>query len=201
MQKAGAGGMRPALDAHMVKHVAPVLRRLRARNPGLRALVPISRATLGSGDGIARIADLIEREIDVAAGLVFELHQDDLGSLDDTGIDGLAHLGRLGATLALSGVDIASLDLAALRQLGVRYLSFRPIAADAGFGPSPAMRDFVQYARAMQFQIIVSDIETSQQAGAAAQIGRFGYGPFFAPPRKVRPDAGAAAVAPRASAA
>ena len=44
-------------------------------------------------------------------------------------------------------------------------------------------------------------VTTPQQATAANQIGRFGYGSFFAPPRKVRPDAGANAAARRASAA
>ena len=34
-----------------------------------------------------------------------------------------------------------------LRQLGVRFLSFPPQAADTGLGPSPAWREFVQYAR------------------------------------------------------
>ena len=103
--------------------------------------------------------------------------------------------------MALSEVQVAGLDLAALRQLGVRYLSFAPGAADSGFGPSAAWREFVQYARAMQFQIIVSDIETQQQATAATQTGRYGYGAFFAPPRKVRADAGSNGLQRRSEAA
>ena len=110
-------------------------------------------------------------------------------------------MARLGATMALSNVQVAGLDLASLRQLGVRFLTFPPSAADSGFGLTPAWREFVQYARAMQFQIIVSGIATPQQATAANQLGRFGYGPFFAPPRKVRADAGVSAVIRSASAA
>ena len=106
-----------------------------------------------------------------------------------------------GATMALTGVQVAGLDLAALRQLGVRYLTFPPHAADGGLGPTPAWREFVQYARAMQFQIIVSDIITPQQATAATQVGRYGFGSFFAPPRKVRTDAGLAAASRRAASA
>lgn len=48
MEKADLGGMRAALDAHMAKMVAPVLRRLRLKNPGLRVFVPLGKATLGS---------------------------------------------------------------------------------------------------------------------------------------------------------
>jgi EAL domain-containing protein (putative c-di-GMP-specific phosphodiesterase class I) len=190
MQKADIGGMRPALDAHLVKLVAPVLRKLRAKNPTLRAIVPIGVSTLGSREETSRVLANLERDADVAGGIVFEFNHRDLGSLDNIGIENLAKLGRLCATLALTQVQVGGLDLAALRQLGVRFLSFPPNAADAGFGPTAAWREFVQYSRAMQYQIIVSDITTPQQANAANQVGRFGFGPFFAPPRKVRADAG-----------
>ena len=201
MRKADAGGMRPALDAHMLRQVVPVLRRLRARNPGMRAFVPIGTATLQSRDDLARITGLLETEADVARGIVFELTHGELGQLDDAAIDGLARLGRAGATLALAEVQVAGLDLAALRQLGVRYLSFPPSAADSGFGPTPAWREFVQYARAMQFQITIADVQSSPQAEAAARIGRYAFGPFYAPPRKVRADAGLPAASQRAAAA
>ena len=201
MQKADRGGMRPALDVHMVKLVVPVLRRLRTKNPGLRIFVPVGLATLGSREETARIASLLERQPDAATGIVFEFDYQDLGALDMFGIENLAKLGRLGATMALSAVRVEGLDLASLRQLGVRYLSFPSNAADAGFGPTSAWREFVQYARAMQFQIIVSDIVTPQQATAATRFGRYGFGSFFAPPRKVRQDAGMASPLRNASAA
>ncbi len=197
MRKAEQGGMRPALDAHLVKQVAPVLRRLRQRNPGLRAFVPIGLSTLKSAEEAGRIATSLERDSDVAGGIVFEFEHRDLGSLDQLGIGNLARLGRLGATMALSNVQTDGLDLAALRQLGVRFLGLPPHALDVGFGPASGLSDFVQYARAMQFQIIASDIVTPQQAAAASRLARFGHGSFFAPPRKVRADAGASQVAAR----
>ena len=88
--------------------------------------------------------------------------------------------------MALSNVAVAGVDLPALRQLGVKFLSIAAAAFDAGFGAASAWRDFIQYARAMQFQIIVTGIHSAQQASAATTIVRFGYGPFFAPPRKVK---------------
>jgi EAL domain-containing protein (putative c-di-GMP-specific phosphodiesterase class I) len=178
-----------------------VLRRLRVKNPGLRIVVPIGLATLGSREETARIAGSLERDADVANGVVFEFEYRDLGQLDMHGIENLARLGRLGATMSLSNVQVAGLDLASLRQLGVRFLTFPPSSADAGFGPTSAWREFVQYARAMQFQIIATGIHSAQQASAATTIVRFGCGPFFAPPRKVKSDAGVAPGQRQASAA
>lgn len=201
MIKAEAGGMRPALDAHMVRLVTPVLRRLRLKNPGLRIFVPLGRSTLGSRGEADSIISLLLKDSDVANGMVFELGQEDLGQLDTSGIDNLARLGRLSATLALRDVYLGGLDLAALRQLGVRFLNFPPHAVDSGNGPSEVWREFVQYARAMQIQLIVGGIDTPQQASAASKCARFGHGAFFAPPRKVRRDAGLAAMPVRGASA
>lgn len=192
MHKAEQGGMRAPLDLRMVKMVAPVLRRLRARNPGLRIFVPVGRATLGSRDDASRLLALLQKEADVAQGMVLEFAQQDLGALDTRGIENLAKLARAGATLALREVYLGGLDLSALRQLGVRFLSFPPHAVDAGSGPSATWTEFARQARALQMQVVVGDVKTAQQAAAVTRVARFGYGPFFAPPRKVRPDAGAA---------
>ena len=195
MKKADQGGMRAALDLRMAKMVAPVLRRLRNRNPGLRVFVPVGRATLSSRDEADRLIALLERDADVAGGMVFEFAQQDLGALTAAGIENLAKLARAGATLALREVYLGGLDLAALRQLGVRFLSFPPHAVDAGSGPNATWSDFTKQARALQMQIVVGDVKTAQQASAVSRYARFGYGAFFAPPRKVRPDAGIAQAA------
>lgn len=192
MQKADQGGMRPALDVRMVRMVAPVLRRLRQRNPGLRIFVPLGRATLETEDEAGRLLALLQRDSDVADGMVFEFAQKELGELNPTGIENLARLARCGATLALREVYLGGLDLASLRQLGVRFLSFPPHAVDAGSGPAPAWSDFAQQAKALQIQVLVGDVKTPQQATAVSRVARFGHGPFFAPPRKVRADAGMA---------
>jgi EAL domain-containing protein (putative c-di-GMP-specific phosphodiesterase class I) len=117
------------------------------------------------------------------------------------GIETLARLGRLGATLALREVYLGGLDLTALRQLGVRFLNFPPHAADSGNGPSEVWREFVQYARSMQIQLVIGDIKTPQQAASATKYARFGHGPFFAPARKVKRDAGIAPAVRRANVA
>ena len=192
IRKADQGGMRAALDLRMVRMVSPVLQRLRNRNPGLRIFVPIGRATLAAPDEAGRFLALLQRDGDAAKGMVFEFAQQDVGKLDAAGIENLARLARTGATLALREVYLGGLDLPALRQLGVRFLSFPPHAVDAGSGPNAAWNDFAREARALHMQVIVGEVKTPQQATAVSRVARYGHGPFFAPPRKVRADAGAA---------
>jgi len=197
MKKADHGGMRPALDLRIVRMVAPVLRRLRLRNPGLRVFVPVGRATLGNREEAGRLLALLQRDADIAEGMVFEFAQQELGQLDAAGIENLARLARSGATLALREVYLGGLDLAALRQIGVRFLSVPPHAVDAGSGPNAAWNEFAKQARALQFHVMVGDVKTPQQATAVSRFARFGHGPFFAPPRKVRPEVGVAPAAVR----
>jgi len=201
MQKADQGGMRGALDLRMVKMVAPVLRSLRNRNPELQIFVPVGRATLGSREEGSRLLDLLQKDADVAQGMVFEFAQQDLGLLDTAGIENLARLARAGTTLALRDVYLGGLDLSALRQIGVRFLSFPPHAVDAGSGPSATWTKFARQARVLQMQLIVADVKTPQQAAAVSRVARYGHGPFFAPPRKVRSDAGMAPSALRKASA
>lgn len=201
MGKADAGGMRPALDLHLLKQVLPVLRRLRVKHPAMRAMVPLGAATLNTQGDLARLLQVMETESDAASGVVFEFAQSDLARLSAGGIDGLARLGRLGATMALSHVAIAGLDLASLRKLGVRFLDIDAGAFDAGFGVSPSWTEFAQFARAMQFQIIAGGVVTALQATAAARVARYAYGTYFAPPRRVRADAGRSTSSTREQAA
>ena len=190
LAKADEGGIRDIIDSHALKLLTPVLRRLRLKNPGTRVFLAIGGSTLGSASGLEKLVATLELERDVASGIVFEITQDALAGLDKSGIAGLAQLGRLGATMALSNVAVAGVDLTAPRQLGVKFLCIAAAAFDSGFGVSNAWRDFAQYARAMQFQIVATGIHTAQQATATTSIVRYGCGPFFAPPRRVKTDAG-----------
>ncbi len=201
LRKADDGGIRPALDHHLLALALPVLRRLRNRHPAMRIFVPLGAATLRDKDCLARIAALLEKETDAAGAIVFELPQGDLAGLEPAGIDGLAKFGRLGAVMALTGIAIAGLDLASLRQLGVRFLTVEAPVFEAGAGTVDSWTEFSRFAKVMQFQIIASSVATAAQASAATRVARFGHGPYFAPPRRVRPDAGQPATATRIEAA
>jgi EAL domain-containing protein (putative c-di-GMP-specific phosphodiesterase class I) len=193
LRKADAGGMRAALDLHVTKLALPVLRRLRNKHPAMCLLLPLGVATLKTEKDVTRLIQVMEDEKDAANGIVFDISHGDLAGLDSAGIEGLAKLGRLGAKMALSRVSLAGLDLASLRQLGVRFLDVDAKALNARLETAPAWVEFAQFARAMQFQMIGGGIATADQAETASHIARFGYGPYFAPPRRVRTDAGQAA--------
>ena len=197
LRNAEAGGVRAGLDIHVAKLALPVLRRLRNKHPAMCLLVPLGAATLKTKEDLARLIRAVENEAGAASGIIFDITHDDLAGLNTAGIEGLARLGRLGTKMALSGVSMAGLDLASLRQLGVRFLDIEATSLKA----DSVWTEFSQFARAMRFQMIGGGIVTSEQAEIASRIVRFGYGPYFAPPRRVRADAGQAATASHIQAA
>jgi EAL domain-containing protein (putative c-di-GMP-specific phosphodiesterase class I) len=192
MSNADKAGFRPSLDVHFVTQAVPLLRRLRLRHPAMRLFLPLGGATLRSEDSIARITDILRGASDVASGLVFELNHDVLGRLDDAGTKGLAAFARFGSTLALMQSSIVGLDLPTLRQLGVKYIGIDASSIESGYGVAPTWLEFAQVARGLQFQILLTGVVTAKQAASASQVARYVAGAYFAPPRRVKADAGAA---------
>ncbi len=201
IRKADAGGVRAALDIHLAKLALPVLRRLRNKHPAMCLLLPLGTATLQTEQDVTRLIQVLNDDKDAAAGIVFDIAHGELARFDPASIAGLAKLGRLGTKMALSKVSVAGLDLASLRQLGVRFLDIDAKELNAKLDTAPAWLEFSRFARAMQFQMIGGGIETAEQAEIASHIARFGYGSYFAPPRRVRADAGQPASASRTQAA
>jgi EAL domain-containing protein (putative c-di-GMP-specific phosphodiesterase class I) len=195
MRKAEQNGVRPQLDVHLLRQALPVFRRLRMKHPAMRLFVPVGAPTLNTPAEIDRLQAALEAASDIAPGVVLDLSHSALGALSDSGVDGLARLGRLGTTMVLSQVALNGLDLLSLRKLGVRFLDIDARSFEQGFGVAPAWSDFVQYARSMQFSLIGGCVETAAQSLAASRLARYGYGPYFAPARRVRPDAGEAPAA------
>jgi EAL domain-containing protein (putative c-di-GMP-specific phosphodiesterase class I) len=186
LANADRGGLRPSLDLHMAKLALPVMRRLRERHTAMRIFLPLGASTLADQAVIEKLAMLLEEWSDVAPAVTLEIQHQTLGSMSAMAIDGLAKLARLGAQMSLSGVSIAGLDLPALRKLGVRFLAVDAQSIDAGYGPGPAWQEFAQFGRAMQFQLMVTDVTTRSQASSASRVARFGSGEFYAPPRRVK---------------
>ena len=187
---ADRGGLRPGLDVHVTNQTIPLLRRLRVKNPGMKMFVPIGAATLMSEKSMGLLTSTLNEDRDVASGIVFELSHDALGRLNETGIKGLAAIARSGTTLALMGASVGGLDLNSLRRLGVKFIGINAASIESGFGVASTWHEFVQVARGLQFQIMLTDVANSKQAASAAQIARLVAGPFFAPPRRVKGNAG-----------
>jgi EAL domain-containing protein (putative c-di-GMP-specific phosphodiesterase class I)/F0F1-type ATP synthase membrane subunit c/vacuolar-type H+-ATPase subunit K len=182
--------LRPTLDVHVINQAIPLLRRLRAKHPAMRMFIPMGAATLMSGHTIAMVTQMLSEADNVAQGVVFELTHESLAGLNEAGISGLAAIARMGATLALTEASIAGLDLPALRHLGVKFIGVEARSIEPGFGTTQSWLDFVQVARGMQFQLLMTNVENSAQAATASQIARLVAGHFFAPPRRVKLNAG-----------
>lgn len=187
---ADRGELRPTLDVHVINQAIPLLRRLRAKHPAMRMFIPMGAATLVSGHTIAMVTQMLSEADNVAQGVVFELTHESLAGLNEAGISGLAAIARMGATLALTEASIAGLDLPALRHLGVKFIGVEARSIEPGFGTTQSWLDFVQVARGMQFQLLMTNVENSAQAATASQIARLVAGHFFAPPRRVKINAG-----------
>jgi EAL domain-containing protein (putative c-di-GMP-specific phosphodiesterase class I) len=187
---ADRGELRPTLDVHVINQAIPLLRRLRAKHPAMRMFIPMGAATLVSEHTIAMVTQMLSEADNVAQGVVFELTHESLAGLNEAGISGLAAIARMGATLALTQASIAGLDLPALRHLGVKFIGIEARSIAPGFGTTQTWLDFVQVARGMQFQILLTNVENSAQAATASQIARLVAGHFFAPPRRVKINAG-----------
>ena len=190
---ADRGELRPTLDVHVINQAIPLLRRLRAKHPAMRMFIPMGGATLVNESTIALITQMLSEADNVAKGVVFELTQDALAGLNEAGISGLAAIARMGATLALTEASAAGLDLASLRHLGVKFIGVDARSIESGIGIGQTWLEFVQAARGLQFQILLTGVENSAQAASASQIARLVAGPFFAPPRRVKINAGLAA--------
>ena len=190
---ADRGELRPTLDVHVINQAIPLLRRLRAKHPAMRMFIPMGAATLVSESTIALITQMLADADNVAKGVVFELTLDALAGLTEAGISGLAAIARMGATLALTEASVAGLDLASLRHLGVKFIGIEARSIESGIGVGQTWLDFVQVARGLQFQILLTGVENSAQAASASQIARLVAGNFFAPPRRVKINAGLSA--------
>ncbi len=201
VSNADRSGLRPSLDLLVISQSVPLLRRLRIKHPAMKMLLPIGAATLMSAASLAAIADSLGDAGDVADGVVFEITHAALGKLSEAGIAGLATIARMGATMAVTDASVAGLDLASLRQLGVLFIGIDAKTVESGFGVNAAWPAFLQAARGLQFQVVLTDVESSAQAASSAQIARYAAGSFFAPPRRVKLGAGVAAAAADLSAA
>jgi EAL domain-containing protein (putative c-di-GMP-specific phosphodiesterase class I) len=190
---ADRGGLRAGLDVHVVSQAIPLLRRLRTKNPGMKMFVPVGAATLMSDVSLNIITTALEGAGDISGGIVFEFSHDALGRLTENGIAGLAKVARKGATLAISEASVAGLDLSSLRKLGVRFIGINAASIESGYGIASTWNEFAQVARGLQFQIMLTDINNPVQAAASAQIARLVTGPYFAPARRVKFNAGVAA--------
>jgi EAL domain-containing protein (putative c-di-GMP-specific phosphodiesterase class I) len=179
-------GLRDRLDVHVVEQTLNLLTTLRQRDPNLAIFVPLGAATLANPAALQNIAAQLYAQPENTSGLVVDIPHAVLASLPDASLEGLATLARAGVTLSLSQASIAGVDLAALHQLNVRFVSLAASSIGVGGQISAGLPGFVQSARAMRVHIIVSHVGDPRQVENLARTARYASGPAFAPPRKLK---------------
>jgi cyclic-di-GMP phosphodiesterase TipF (flagellum assembly factor) len=194
-QSAERGGLRPALDVFALTRVLPVLRRLTAKGRKTSIFVPVGRATLAATPYLDEMIRLLNGAPDVAQHVVLEIEHRAIANLNDAGIQGLAHLGRSGASLGLGGAAATGIEFAALLNLGFRTIEFAA-------GPAaniPAWLNAARIASSQGMEVLVGGVERPEQVETIRRWAHFASGPHFAPPRLVRSDLGAEPLRARAA--
>jgi EAL domain-containing protein (putative c-di-GMP-specific phosphodiesterase class I) len=174
-------GTRASLDATAATRAIPVVRRLAAKRPQLRVIVPLGRETPSAPQAMDLIEQRLAEASDCAGSILFEFDHAALAGLDARGIDGLERLSRQSGGLVLGSTRTAALDFIALRKMRVRMLSFDLAEL--------AQRDSVaRFASGQGFDVIVTSLVTADQISRAGMVAHYGRGRAFAPPRLVKHD-------------
>jgi EAL domain-containing protein (putative c-di-GMP-specific phosphodiesterase class I) len=186
LHHAAQTGQRAALDQFVVGEALSVLARLRERDPNLCLLTSVGAATLAEPQALRAILAAMMDYGAVSQGLVIEISHAVLASLPDASLEGLATLARAGVTLALANAAISGVDLAALGKLNVRYVSLAAASLEQGERSAIALGGFVQAARALRIQVIITQVSDPARAQDLTRQARYASGPAFAPPRRLK---------------
>jgi EAL domain-containing protein (putative c-di-GMP-specific phosphodiesterase class I) len=190
---AGQGGFASALDLALFRRVCPVIRHLkgRGRRPGV--LCPLSPQSFADQAVLDELVGFLKANEDAAAGMVIEMSQADLGALSPAGMEGLARLAELGATLSLSEARLEGPDPATLALLGFRFfdLDVPWLASLHGWDAFDADNDVWRLAHRAEvagLTVIAANVSASHELERVRPFARLARGPLFSPPRIVRRD-------------
>jgi EAL domain-containing protein (putative c-di-GMP-specific phosphodiesterase class I) len=187
------GGFAPALDLALFRRVCPVIRHLKAhsRRPGV--FCPLSPQSFAVRDVLDELVQFLRANQDAAGAMVIELSQSDLAALSPAGMEGLAYLAELGATLSLSEARLEGPDPATLVLLGFRFfeLDVTALAGAHGWDAFDEDGEVCRLARRAEqagLSVIAANVARAEQLERVRAFARLARGPLFAPPRIVRRD-------------
>jgi EAL domain-containing protein (putative c-di-GMP-specific phosphodiesterase class I) len=190
---AGQGGFASALDLALFRRVCPVIRHLkdRGRRPGV--FCPLSPQSFADQGVLDELVDFLKANEDAAAGMVIEVSQAGLGALSPAGMEGLARLAELGATLSLSEARLEGPDPATLVLLGFRFLDLDVpwLAGTHGWDAFDEDNDvwcLARRAEAAGLTVIAGNVAESHELERVRPFARLARGRLFSPPRIVRRD-------------
>jgi EAL domain-containing protein (putative c-di-GMP-specific phosphodiesterase class I) len=179
-------GVRDKLDQHVIEQTLGLLQQLRQRDQGLCIFVPVGAATLANPIAVQNILAQLAASPDMASGVVIDISHAVLASLSNASLEGLATMARSGVALSLSQASISGIDISALNRLNVRHVALAASSIGVGGIISAGLPGFVQAARALRIQIIISNVGDPRHVAGLAQTARFASGPAFALPRKLQ---------------
>jgi EAL domain-containing protein (putative c-di-GMP-specific phosphodiesterase class I) len=179
-------GMRVEFDQYVVEQSLELVSQLRQRDPNLCVFVSLGAATLASVSAVSNIIAMLQQNTNLSHGVVLDMPHAVLASLSQASLEGLATFARAGVPLSLSQASISGIDLAALNSLNVRWVGLSASSVGVGGNISAGLPGFVQSARALRIQIIISQVGDPRHVQGLSRTARFASGPAFAMPRKLK---------------
>lgn len=182
--------LRPAIDVHCLARILPLTRKLVLRRQNALLFVPVGGETLANAEAMRQLANLLGSNEGFAPSIAFEIDHKAMAGLSAQGVEGLATLARQGAAMALTGTTSQGVDLKALRDLRFGFLSFPAASLPRTVLGRPEWSGLAAFASEHGFAIEVRGLDSGEAVNHAKKWARLGSGPAFAPPRRVRSDAG-----------
>jgi EAL domain-containing protein (putative c-di-GMP-specific phosphodiesterase class I) len=188
---ADRSGFAPALDLALFRRVCPVIRHLKARSRRPGVFCPLSPQSFAERAVLDELIQFLSANKDAAGGMVIEISQPALAALSPAGMEGLAYLAELGATLSLSEACLEGPDLPTLVVLGFRFLDL-DIAALAGAHGWDAFKEDGEICRLARraeqagLTVIAANVARSEELERVRPFVRLARGSLFSPPRLVR---------------
>ena len=187
------GGFAPVLDLALFRRACPVIRHLKARSRRPGVFCPLSPQSFGERNVLDEFVEFLRANKDAAGGMVIEMSQPALAALSPAGMEGLARLAELGATLSLSEARLEGPDPATLALLGFRFFEF-DVAAFASihgweaFGEDGEIRGLARRAEHAGLTVIAANVVRAEELELVRPFARLARGSLFSPPRIVRRD-------------
>lgn len=187
------GGFTPVLDLALFRQVCPVIRHLKARSRRAGVFCPLSAQSFAQRTILDELIRFLRANQDAAGGMVIEVSQPSLAALSPSGMEGLAYLAELGATLSLSEARVEGPDPATLVLLGFRFfdLDVSALASSHGwdaFDEGGEISLLASRAEQAGLTVIAANVVGAPELERVRLFARLARGSLFSPPRIVRRD-------------
>jgi EAL domain-containing protein (putative c-di-GMP-specific phosphodiesterase class I) len=154
---------------------------------------PLSPQSFAERDVLDELIRFLRANMDAAGSMVIEISQPDLGRLTPAGMDGLAHLAELGATLSLSEARVDGPDLETLALLGFRFfdIDIAATASSHGWDAFDKEREIGLLAHSAEqagLTVVAANVARAQELDRVRPLARLARGSRFSAPRVVRRD-------------